>query len=758
MPLSTGYISTASAYSKKAAVSKLSKNEHNILMMLVALFALFVGLYHLGDARISHDELKTLRLVKDHAAFEVLTNFYSFSHVFFSFLLDIVHQLTGKFYLMRWVPVLFGVLAVAMAFRLGKTLLEGRVALVAAFLLVITPIFIQYLREMRGYSATVFFGMAALFSLWQGIATGQKRYWVGLVVASVLGVYTHLYFTLALVSITLIIAGEELIARRTRPPQRAMLKPAIVSLGAIGFILIILYAPIVRQIVAVPEEQALRDPVFGPFVPTWDFLQSFVAIFRFFSPVEIFERRPDVFLGLVLVGCLGGLSRQASRRATIWLASWWLAPFWANLLVMAIARGSSAQVRFHLHTLPAYLLLGALGLFTLLDYPAGLIQKIRPAPQIRASQRLATYTVAATLIVALAVPETVRSLDEKTDEAWTAVAAYLRSEVSRGDIVLCEAFELHGGRGGNDGSCGWQLSDIDKLITPPLPNQSLDSVANFRGSEGLQKVLQQPGRVWFVIYFKGPPAYSQQVMDEKSNLAIKQFRSTWVVRVDSGQSLLENLINTGHWLLTYIPDEKHQFRYNLDLAQLYALAGDMGAANLYLEQAFHIQQASSDPDWAPEIAKLREVTAVVRFYAPVEPTPQHVVDVNFGNRLKLHGYSVEPDRLVQPAEVKLSFYWQTIGPLEKDYFVLVHLLDDAGNTVGYFDFQPFDAILPTSQWPVGIELREARRFSIPQELPPGDYTFVIGLYLPNSMGRLGVVNDASGENVVRLGTITIEGL
>ena len=126
-------------------------------MIPVALFALFVGLYSLGDARISHDELKTLRLIEQYSPFEVLVNFYSFNHVFFSFVLDLVYQLTAKFYLMRWVPVVFGLLAVALSYRAGKTLLDGRVALVAAFLLVITSIFIQYLREMRGYSATVFF-------------------------------------------------------------------------------------------------------------------------------------------------------------------------------------------------------------------------------------------------------------------------------------------------------------------------------------------------------------------------------------------------------------------------------------------------------------------------------------------------------------------------------------------------------------------------------------------------------------------------
>ncbi|HEX9925400.1 MAG TPA: hypothetical protein VGD99_22275, partial [Anaerolineae bacterium] len=174
-----------------------------------------------------------------------------------------------------------------------------------------------------------------------------------------------------------------------------------------------------------------------------------------------------------------------------------------------------------------------------------------------------------------------------------------------------------------------------------------------------------------------------------------------------------------------------------------------------LEQAFAIQQASSDPDWGPELARLREVAAIVRFYAPVEPSPEYALNINFDGKVKLAGYSLEPDILAGPAEVKLSFYWHTVGSLDQDYFVLVHLKDQAGNTVGFFDFQPFDAILPTSQWPAGTELREARQFSIPAELAPGEYTFEIGLYLPDTMRRLRIIDDTSGENVVSLGPVVV---
>lgn len=722
-------------------------------MFLVVWWALFVGLYHLGDARISHDELKTLRMIAERSSLEILTVFFSFSHVFFSLLLDLIHRLTDKFYLLRVTPVLFGVLAVAMSYRAGQTLLTGRAALAAAYLLTITPIFVQYLREMRGYSATIFWSLVVLFSLWRGLATGQKRYWAMLVAASILGVYTHLYFAPALLSVALIVTGEWLLAIKQRRPARQILRPALTSLAAVGAGLAILYAPVVGQVLTVPEEQTLRTPVFGPFAPTWEFLRQFGAVFQEFSPVEL-NGRVDLVLLLVLVGAVGGLIRPDRRRPTLWLLTWWLAPFAGNLLLMELFDGTSAQIRFHLHTLPAYLLLGVSGL----GYLGSLAGRAIPPLGASPLRRAAWFGVAALLVLALTIPVTLESLHEKTDEAWSAVGAYLRPQVAPGDVLLCEAFRLHGGRGGNDGACAWQLHNVARLIEPSLPTESLSYVSDYRRAEGMPAVYQQPGRVWFVIYFTGPPPYSSAELEQSSNLRVERFRSTWVVRADAGETLLENLIEAGEWLLRYVPDEKHQFGYHLDLAQLYALTGDLATANTHLEQAYQIQQASADPDWAPELAELREVVGVVRYYAPAEPVPQQRLNVSFDHRLNLLGYSLRPDLAANPAEVKLTLYWRLDQALGEDYAVLVHLRDERGQTVVHFDFEPFDGILPTSAWPVGLEIREARRFSLPAGLPPGEYRLVIGLYRPDTLERLWLVDDASGENVVDLGRIVVGGL
>jgi hypothetical protein len=737
-------------------VFELSKNKNNILILFVILFALFIGIYNLGDARITSDGLKTLIGIESKSPLTLLTNYHPNHHIFYSFLLTIIHYLTDKFYLLRWVSVVFGVLAVAMTYRVGKSIGWNNLALVASFLLVIIPLFVRYLRQMRGYSVTLFFGLVILFSLWQGVQTNKKRYWISFVVAAALGFYTHFYVAFAVVAATFIVGGEWLLARKNRKNATVLLKSYIFTLLALGIVLVLLLIPIVSRLLNIQSIEEFSPPEFGPFALTWQFFQGFVNTFRDFSPLGDYKEIPDIFFAFVILGCLNGLREQSRRRATTWLILWWLIPFCTNLIILAIAPWSTAQTRYYLYTTPAYLLLGSYGIFTLVNLLLSLIKTIIPAwSKTMAIHRFALYLGTAILILVIALPRSMQLIEQfsslKTDQAWTSVTAYLRTTVSEEDIILCEASELPGG---DNGKCRWHLNELEKLINPRFRIQHLASMSDFRSIERAREILQSQGRVWLVLYFRNPPPYQADTTPGKPGLTIKQFGNTRIIGFDSSDSLLRNLIDSSEWLLTQSPDPSHQFRYHLDLSQLYALRGDIDIANSHLKQALDAQQKLNDPNLIPE---LREVTAIVRFYAPANPSPQYPTDINFDNRIKLYGYSLEPDILSQPSAVRVSFYWQVFTPLEKDYAVFVHLEDAEGNVVGYFDFQPFDTIYPTSQWPVGIEIREARLFSLPDELPPGEYTLIIGLYLPDNMSRLRIVNDTTGQGAVRLSTLIVKG-
>ena len=52
-------------------------------------------------------------------------------------------------------------------------------------------------------------------------------------------------------------------------------------------------------------------------------------------------------------------------------------------------------------------------------------------------------------------------------------------------------------------------------------------------------------------------------------------------------------------------------------------------------------------------------------------------------------------------------------------------------------------------------LRDTADLTLPQDLSPGTYRLLVGLYDPESFERVPVVDDRSGENAVILETVTI---
>ncbi|MFN8457460.1 MAG: glycosyltransferase family 39 protein [Anaerolineae bacterium] len=738
--------------------------QNQTLILLIMLFATFVGLYNLGDTRIAADELKAFKTITDRAPFEVVTYYHTSSHIFHSFLLALVHHFTENIYFFRLISVGFGVLAVAMTYRWGKSLVGSELALAVSFLLTMTPIFGRYLREIRGYSAMLLFGLIIFYSLWHALkpdspyraSAHSRRYWGSFIIASILGLYTHFFVIFALLATAVIVLGEWLFSGWQWRRQLTMLRSYLISACAIAAVLLLLLLPLIPQIIAVPTTEGRYASDFEPFTPTWHFIQQYLDAFQLFGPLSEFKELPDIFFVLVLIGCLNNLRLPQRRRATLWLIVWWLVPFLAISLLLIIIPWSMAQARFYLYTLPAYLLLGLFGLVALSEAVTALGRRFWVVPESFA--RPTFYLSLIFLLLVIAAPRTIQLFGNLTrlrnEQAWTPVAAYLRTEIQANDIILCEAFEL---TGGDEDKCHWQLNHLNKLTAAQLPIQYFSQIANFRGAEKLSEILHRPGHVWFVLYFRQPPPPDLTKFENTPGFSPIQWGRTWIIRVNKGDSLLDNLLACGQWLLKNLPDEDHQFRYHLDLSQLYALAGNQKEALQHLEQAVQLQQASNEPERIPE---LRTTAAIVRYYAPAKPVPQQQLDVNFENRLKLYGYTLEPQHLSshsshQPSEIRLTLYWQVLGPPGKDYSVFVHVEDAAGEVVGHLDFQPFDAIYPTSFWPAGADLREARQLTLPDKLPPGTYHLAIGLYLPADSSRLKVMNDANSENAIRLEPFTI---
>lgn len=108
----------------------------------------------------------------------------------------------------RALSVLFGLVTVALVFFLGLKLFDIRSAAVMATLVAISPFQVHYSQEVRMYSALAAFILLAALSLWMGMMSRQRAWWVVFAVSAAIAQYTHsiAVFYLLLLALTPVFA------------------------------------------------------------------------------------------------------------------------------------------------------------------------------------------------------------------------------------------------------------------------------------------------------------------------------------------------------------------------------------------------------------------------------------------------------------------------------------------------------------------------------------------------------------------------
>jgi len=144
------------------------------------------------------------------------------------------------------------------------------------------------------------------------------------------------------------------------------------------------------------------------------------------------------------------------------------------------------------------------------------------------------------------------------------------------------------------------------------------------------------------------------------------------------------------------------------------------------------EPANTLPITAPDGRSLSSVTFTVGRLTPAQAVTVKPTQVNgstFEYGIKLLGVAVD-------AQGAFTLYWQTDQPIPADYTVFVHLLDSHGTQVAQADAPPLAGDWPTSAWAPGQPFADARRFDLPEALPPGVYDLQLGFYDPASGARL----------------------
>ncbi len=130
---------------------------------------------------------------------------------------------------------------------------------------------------------------------------------------------------------------------------------------------------------------------------------------------------------------------------------------------------------------------------------------------------------------------------------------------------------------------------------------------------------------------------------------------------------------------------------------------------------------------------------------------QAVTDQN--GWFRLAGYALTQETEPE-GEIVLALQWESLEAVETNYQVFVHLLNEAGEKILQRDGQPVQWMRPTGVWQPGDEIVDRYGFVVPPDLPPGNYSIVVGLYDPVTGQRL-PVSAGPDDFAIRLGPVVV---
>lgn len=117
------------------------------------------------------------------------------------------------------------------------------------------------------------------------------------------------------------------------------------------------------------------------------------------------------------------------------------------------------------------------------------------------------------------------------------------------------------------------------------------------------------------------------------------------------------------------------------------------------------------------------------------------LDVAFGDQIVLKDASLRRENIVPGGELIVSLHWMPEKDIVKDYTVFVQLIDwSKPGVVAQNDSEPAWGRSPTSLWTPGISTWDTHIVFLPDDLHPGTYDLIVGLYNADTLERLPIAD------------------
>lgn len=462
---------------------KLKKPEL-IVISCLSLLAFALRVYQLGGSSFWYDELLELDVAQGpfwdigpqlirHAAMPL--DYY--------LLYGWIHGGRQEAWL-RFPALLFGTLTVPLIYKLATSLFNKQIGYMAALLLAVTSIGVYYSQNARPYAMLVFWVLLSFWGLWRTYQTGRPQYWAVTILGLTGAALSH-YFTLFLLfPMGLWVGLHHLLHLRDKVFWQHAIYFAIglmvlVAVFAFNGRLHDLYNVGSRFSTVTTQPETLTLPAAekpnrgaGPPRHLGFILTGVLLPFGSADLLSVLG-----YNGLLVIALLS-LWKPSNRWALFFVLSWLLLPI-VLIYLFLLQRGTFFAVRYILYTLPAYLILVAVGLDVVAQFLRGSYLSIRRKSAHRLPLPVAAFTVMLlTILIFGEVNELRNQYRAEAREDWRAVGELLHQNAQADDAVIAVRAEP---------TLNWYY--------PP----AYAPFGTYNTSQPIWETMQQHRRRWFVL-------------------------------------------------------------------------------------------------------------------------------------------------------------------------------------------------------------------------------------------------------------------
>jgi mannosyltransferase len=704
--------------------------------MLLAAFA--VRLYRLGVASLWYDETVSVYLAQQDFAELVRHTAGDIHPPLYYLLLHVWGRLAGwSEFAMAFVSLCFGILLIALVYRVAREWFNVRVAWIAALLIAISPYNLWYSQEVRMYTLGAMLGLASVYFLVRlisrqlSVTSRQSIFSRDLIVyaiISALGLYTLYYFAFLLVFENLVTLVWLIRNSRSRLDLRfGNWKLGFVTWVFSQLAILILYLPWLP----IAIHQAIDPPV-----PPW---RSFIALpqvlLESFSALVVGQSiEPIVALPvLLIVGVIIVVAMLDDREQTTDDRQ----KTTDNRLQTIDNRLQTTDRR--LTTDPSSLTTNHLSLTTvfLLGYtfiPLLIIYALSLWKPLYHVRYVFLYSPAFYILLALGI-------------------ARIASRVSRFTFYALLLLFF--------GACAFSIYNF--WFEPKYAKDDLRGAVNYLAEHWRpgDAILINAGYTYtaFVYYYDQPIAWRGRLTEYASPSA-----NDGAIVLQTGSVGGAPNLGWGDPRSDFYATTADETRAALDrvfaahprvwMLRLYDTVVDPdGIIRDYLATRGRI---IDDQGFAGE--SYARVQGYLTAPLPTTTLPSTITrrDVLLGNRIVLLGF--EPASIIARAgaTIDVNVYWQAKEQTNVDSHLFIAVYAEDGALVASTEEIPIGNALGTSRWTPGEILRDPIRVRLPAHLAPGLYNLRITLYNPLTNEPLSAPSNVADASQIMLTQIQIE--